>query len=162
MAGAMPGSGWMPVGQQLPDGPLREPRPLRFLDFLGESAVTDQRVVGEEEVRGVPTRHAVLALELDRSVWPQPNPRQPAGGLLKLVWPLVERFNDPRPWGRLAAEVWIDQQGRIRRVGWTLGNARTARREMWMRTELWDFGGPGAIADRSAQPVIDPVTMRPV
>ena len=162
MAGAMPGSGWMHVGQQLPDDPLREPHPLRFLDFLREGSVTDQRIVGEEDVRGVPTRHAELALELDRSVWPQPNPREPAGGLLKLARPLAARFNDPRPWGRLAAEVWIDQDGRIRRVGWPLRKARNGRGDMWMRTELWDFGVPTAIADRSSQPVIDPVTMKPI
>ena len=126
MAGAIPGSGWTQVGQQLPDGPLREPHPLRFLDFLRDGSVTDQRTVGEEDVRGVPTHHAALALELDRSVWPRPNPPEPAGGLLKLVWPLVAktRFIDPRPWGRLPTEVWIDQEGRLRRVGWTIGNAR--------------------------------------
>jgi hypothetical protein len=162
MAGAMAGSGWMQVGQQLPDGPLREPHPLRFLDFLRQGSVTDQRVVGEEDVRGVPTRHAALAVELDRSVWPQPNPREPEGGLLKLARPLAVRFNDPRPWGRLAAELWIDQEGRIRRVGWALRKARNARGDMWMRTELWDFGSPVAIADRSSQPAIDPVTMNPI
>jgi len=77
MAGAIPVSGWTQVGQQLPDGPLREPQPLRFLDFLRDGSVTDQRAAGEEEVRGVPTHHAAFALELDRSVWPRPNPPEP-------------------------------------------------------------------------------------
>jgi hypothetical protein len=165
MAGATPGSGWTQVGQQLPNGPLREPQPLRFLDFLREGSLTDQRALGAEEVRGVPARHAALVLEVDPSVWPQPNPPEPAGGPLKLVWPLVAktRFIDPQPGGRLPAEVWIDQQGRLRRVGWTIGNARMkASVDVWMTTELWDFGGPAAIPDRFTQPVVDPVTMKPV
>jgi hypothetical protein len=165
MAGATTGSGWTQVGQQLPNGPLREPHPLRFLDFLREGSLTDQRAVGAEEVRGVPTRHAALVLEVDPSVWPQPNPPEPAGGLLKPVWALVAktRFVDLQPSGRLAAEVWIDQEGRLRRVGWAIGNARMkASVNVWITTELWDFGGPPAIHDRLTQPVIDPVTMKPI
>ena len=113
IAGAIANSGWMPVGM-VAVGPLREPLPeLRLLDFLPAGNVEDKQALGEEEVRGVHTRHVSPTLDLDRSVWPQPSPIGPPRGALKLARPLMTKLMcmDPEPYGRLPVEVWSDAEG---------------------------------------------------
>jgi hypothetical protein len=109
---------------------LREPPALQFLDFLCDGEVATFEPAGGASVRGVDTRHDVVMMLLEQSLWP--------GRRLR-------RVRKPRRAEALSVEVWVDDVGRFRRVAWAPAVVRRPRREVWTITELWDFGGPDAI-----------------
>jgi hypothetical protein len=163
-AAATSGTEWIVTRRDAAVGPLREPYPLRFLDFLRADAVKEQRLLGEADARGVPTQHFALTLELDPAHWPRPSSalETRAPHLLRVMMAKLTLI-DLEPYGRLPMEAWVDAEARIRRVGWTTRRAqRNLNAVPWTTTELWDFGGPPPIADRESQSVIDPVTMEPI
>jgi hypothetical protein len=164
MCGALPG-GWTELFPPWPASLPRKPLELRFLDLLRADSLVQEQALGEEEVRGVPTSRFGLTLKFDRTDWPKPDRGASAARDNSLLSRLsVKTLPDPRPHGVVLAEVWIDEEGRLRRFSWTetpSGRRRPAVLH-WQTTQLWDFGGPPAIADRNSQQVIDPTTMQPI
>lgn len=68
----------------------------------------------------------------------------------------------PKPQGILAADVWIDSEGRLVRYSHSdvAVDHRKHAQAPWTTTELWDFGIPPALGDRNTQAVIDPRTLQ--
>jgi hypothetical protein len=160
MCGALPWRGWTDLHPNWPVSLPRKPRGLTLLDLLNPSWIIEQQSGGEEGVRGVPTRHLSLRLRLDKATWPKPpRPASAAGGrsLLDRLGAAVVR--DPRPHGETLAEVWIDNDGKLRRFSWACTGPKARVPDRWTTTELWDFGVPPPIADLKSQPVIDPITL---
>jgi hypothetical protein len=88
----------------------------------------DAQIVGDEDVRGTPTTRVRLTVDSARAVACSPSGlRLPGSGA------------DAFP-----AEVWLDGDGRLRRMGCTWPARRrlrlAKRQPHWMTTELWDFG----------------------
>jgi hypothetical protein len=101
--------------------------PWSLLDALC-GARDDAQVVGDEDVRGTPTTRVRLTVDSARAVACSPSGlRRPEAGA------------DAFP-----AEVWLDGDGRLRRMGCTWPARRwlrlAKRQSHWMTTELWDFG----------------------
>jgi hypothetical protein len=110
-----------------PAGAVAYGSPLWLLDALhgaGEGCHT----VGDEPVRAVPTTHIRLNVDVDQALR-----RSPHGLHVPLTY--VEAF---------PAEVWVDADYRIRRMGCTLPArwrwASRQNRAHWVTTEFWDFG----------------------
>jgi hypothetical protein len=164
MCGALPPGRWGELNPRWPETLPRKPGELRFLDLVQPGAVVEQRALGDEEVRAVQTEHFAITLRLDRADWPKPKrDAAAAGGSSLLSRFAVKTLPDPRPHGEVLAEIWVDQEGRLRRFSWTERGGRAASaKAVWLTTELWDFGGPPPIADHLSQPVIDPTTFEPV
>jgi hypothetical protein len=101
--------------------------PLWLLDAL-RSVPVDARVVASETLRGIDTTR--IRLKLDPAT---ANAASPAG----LRFPA--RHADTFP-----AEVWVDDDGRLRRVScsWPTRFRLPGRHGSWNTTELWDFGRP--------------------
>jgi hypothetical protein len=160
MCGALPPGKWGELYPQWPAILPRKPLALEFLDLLRPEAIAEQRVLGQDEVRGAQTSHFALTLTFSREDWPKPTRDASAAAGHSLLSRLAVRtLPDPRPDGAMDAQAWIDQDGRLRRFSWSTSDARiNAAKVVWTTTELWDFGGPPPIADRLSQPVIDPVT----
>lgn len=142
----------------------RQPNELRFLDLLEAGVVVDQRPGGEDRLGDLVVAHYVLTLVCDRNYWPKPTVRPDAqrrAGLMRRM--MLRTLSDPRPNGPVHAEVWIDTDQRLRACSWTEGRAVGASNKvLWTTTQLWDFGVPPPIADRTHQAMIDPVTLLPL
>jgi hypothetical protein len=101
--------------------------PLWLLDALCGTR-HDAQTVGDEDVRGRATTHIRLTVDAARAVACSPSGlRLPARG--------ADTF---------LAEVWLDRDGRLRRMGCTWPRRRRIRlsktQPHWITTELWDFG----------------------
>jgi hypothetical protein len=78
--------------------------PLWLLDAL-RGTCDDARIVGDDEVRATPTTHIRLTIDTARAIASSPNGLRP---------PALRADSFP-------AEVWLDREGRIRRMARTLG-----------------------------------------
>ena len=141
----------------------RGPRELRFLDLMRPESIVEAAAEGEEEVRGQTTTRYRLRLDADRIQWPQLDSnahRPPAGSMIRRL--LSKALPNPTPTGILSAEVWVDSTGRLVRYHHNdvPGDHPRHSQAPWTRTELWDFGVPPPLHDRTTQPVIDPQTLQ--
>jgi hypothetical protein len=164
MCFARPRGGWSELHPRWPPDLPRKPPELSFLDLWLPLAVVKLQALGKEEVRGVQSDHFSLTLKFDRTDWPEPPRDAVAAGRSSLLGRVaIKTLPDPRPHGLVLAEIWVDEDGLLRRFsvsgGVVWGNASQAH---WLTTEMWDFGGPPPIDDRLSQPVIDPVTLEPL
>jgi hypothetical protein len=114
-------------GSDVPEAFVPYSSPWWLLDALC-GARDDAQVVGDEDVRGAPTTRVRLTVDSARAVACSPSGlRLPGAGA------------DAVP-----AEVWLDGDGRLRRMGCTWPARRrlrlAKRQPLWMTTELWGFG----------------------
>jgi hypothetical protein len=108
------------------DGPRGLKDPLWPLDAL-YGARDDAEETGPEDVRGVATIRYRLTVDLVRA-----DAALPAG---------VSVPEGPyRALSQLPAEVWLDDDGLIRRVAVTQTPGAPAGSQHWVVAELWDFG----------------------
>jgi hypothetical protein len=120
-----------------PRGRMPFGAPLWLLNTLCGTAET--AIVGEEQVRGIATTRIRASVDRDA-----------AGGCspCDLDFP-------PQPADAFPAEVWLDEEGRIQRMGCTwpiaprgvfwraveqIENKLSPRQLAWITTEFWDFG----------------------
>jgi hypothetical protein len=125
-----------------------EPDPSRFLDLL-EGAGGPVTTVGTEEVRGVPTRHVTVDLDVRKVL------DQAAGGRRQeLSDQLAEHGVDLGKLGPIPAEAWIDDDGHVRRFSVSfdlaaVGKVHPGAHATGVVTEtieLYDFDEPVDIA----------------
>lgn len=108
--------------------------PTQTLQFL-RGASDDVREVGEEDVRGEPTTHYTATLDLDQAA------EQLEGDARTAYEQAVKRLGTTS----LPIDVWIDDEGRARRMQFTqdmsaLMPGQGASGDMSFRMELFDFG----------------------
>ena len=123
----VPDEGWADFGRADRDGPYSVDHPLWLLDAL-LGARDDAVEVGTDDVRGTPTTHLRLTIDLARA-----DDQLTTG----IVAP------GPRPYRSLRempAEVWIDEHGLVRRMSYQSEPPTAGRGEGWQTTELWHFG----------------------
>jgi hypothetical protein len=112
---------------EVPEAFVPYSSPWWLLDALC-GAHDDAQILGDEEVRGTATTHIRLTVDSARAV-----ACSPAG--LRLPGTRADAF---------PAEVWLDGDGRLRRMGCTWPARRRipfgTRQPHWITTELWDFG----------------------
>lgn len=105
--------------------------PSRMLAFLrGVSGRVDE--IGEEEVRGVETTHYKLTIDLEKVARETPEQRT-------ALREAIERSGVQR----IPAEVWVDDEGFVRRVKLLYENVRVGgerKAEMAVSMDLYDFG----------------------
>jgi hypothetical protein len=115
-----------------------EPTPDEFLTYL-RGVAPDPVHVGEERVRGEPTTRfrteldvrAATRRDLEASGWADENIEKALDGLATEV---------------AAIDVWIDDEGLVRRVVWrTSDTFEGGRHDSVTTTEFYDFGVPVAI-----------------
>jgi hypothetical protein len=150
------GREWTEPSLSLPSGLPRQPTGLAFLDLVRPESVLDVIEDGRFVVRGEPTIHYTLKLDVDQIDWPD-LPDALLEDMRSHLRP-GRSLPDLRPTGVLSAEAWIDEAERVRRFSHLTWPA-LHRDASWIATELWDFGGPPSIGDWKTQPVIDPVTL---
>jgi hypothetical protein len=109
------------------NGPTSIDNPLWLLDAL-LGARDDAVELGTDDVRGTPTSHLRLTIDLASA------DDQLTTGIMA-PGPQPYRFLRQLP-----AEVWIDEQGLVRRMSYQSEPAGAGRGEWWQTTELWDFG----------------------
>jgi hypothetical protein len=144
-------------------GSYRGPAELRFLDLMRPKSIVEATDEGEEEVRGQTTTRYRLKLDADRIEWSEPDRNAHSPLSSSVVGRLLSRaLSGPTPAGILSAEVWVDRAGRLVRYRHNdvAENHPKHRQAPWTTTELWDFGIPPALHDRTTQPVIDPLTLQ--
>jgi hypothetical protein len=117
---------WTSLPPDDPDGPRGPNDPLWPLDALF-GARDDVAEVGPETVRGVATIRCRLTVDLARA-----DAALPAG--------VSVPAGPYRALRRMPAEVWLDADGRARRVAVSTEPAAAAGEQTWAITELWDFG----------------------
>jgi LppX_LprAFG lipoprotein len=98
--------------------------PAQYLRWL--RAAKDVELVGDEEVRGVPTTHHRGVIDVNRLIEEQPDLRRSLQAL---------------DLDEVPTDVWIDEEGLIRRVTqeYELGSAE-AKTSTTVTMELYDFG----------------------
>ncbi|MFA9431735.1 hypothetical protein [Egicoccus sp. AB-alg2] len=138
MAGQLPG---FEPGAQEQTGPLGLLRQLR-------GAADDVEELGEEEVRGVRTRHLRVTIDTQRAI------EQADEDTRESLRRAVEQLGVP---DRYPMELWLDEDALPRRIVTvtqdddpTLGS--TTRE---MRTELYDFGEPVDVSPPDPDQVVD-------
>ena len=110
---------------------LSQSDPSQALEYL-RGASEDVREVGEEDVRGEATTHYRLTVDLDRVA--DEVPGQEAS---------VRRVVELSGVKEVPTDVWIDDEGRVRRLKLLYENMRFApdqKGDMRMTMELYDFG----------------------
>jgi hypothetical protein len=112
---------------EVPGASVPYSSPWWLLDALC-GARDDAQIVGDEDIRGTATTHIRLTVDTSRAVMGSPS------GLR-----LPGRDPDAFP-----AEVWLDRDGRLRRMGCTWPRRRRIPlgkwQPYWITTEFWDFG----------------------
>jgi hypothetical protein len=145
--------GW---GEPMPIGPWKVLNPLWLLGPLGRLR-TRAELQGQELIRDAPTRRYAASLtraEMPASAWEwiadpgAPNP-PPKGGWRERHGPSPEVRDE------VTAVVWLDEQGRIRRMAFEESRMRDYPGDPepasdWAITELWDFA---VEVDRSRPPL---------
>ena len=119
--------------------------PSQGLDYL--RGVSDVQAVGDEDVRGVATTHYTGVVDLQALGANDPE-------LKKQFDQLVERSGIRR----VPVEVWIDDEGFVRRMKQTLegsGSGQWMNMSMTMTTDLYDFGTDVSVAEPPANDVVD-------
>ena len=117
--------------------------PSQGLDYL--RGVSDVQAVGDEDVRGVSTTHYTGVVDLQALGAKDPE-------LKKQIDQLVEQSGIER----VPVEVWIDDEGFVRRMKETLeGNSSGLQMNMTMTTDLYDFGTDVSVEEPPADEVVD-------
>lgn len=117
--------------------------PSQGLDYL--RGVSDVQAVGDEDVRGVSTTHYTGIVDLQTLGAKDPE-------LKKQIDQLIERSGIES----VPVEVWIDDEGFVRRMKQTLeGNSSGLRMSMTMTTDLYDFGTDVSVEEPPADEVVD-------
>lgn len=117
------GEGWSAFKGTDRDGPRAADDPLWLLDAL-LGVRDDVTELGAEEVRGVPTTRYEITIDLASA------DEQLESGITA---------PGPRPYRslhELPAQVWIDDQGLVRRMSYEIAEPMG----YWQTTELWDYG----------------------
>jgi hypothetical protein len=125
-------------GRWLPDAPGtgRSQRDPRWLLCVLSGANDDVSLVGAADVRGVPTERFRCTLDFHRAAHETP------GGLgAPDVLPRRWLRHGPLPIApeAMPAEVWLDNQQRIRRASVAPLIRRGDERVLWMVVELYEF-----------------------
>jgi hypothetical protein len=117
--------------------------PSQGLDFLrGASGV---QAVGNEDVHGVPTTHYTGVVDL-RSLGTEHPEMKPS----------IDQLTEQSGISRVPIEVWIDDDGLVRRIKQTLGgNGSGLQMNMTMTTDLSDFGTEVNVEEPPADEVVD-------
>jgi hypothetical protein len=116
--------------------------PSQGLDFL--RGVSDVQTVGDEDVRGVATTHYTGVVDLQSLGAKSPE-------LKAQVDQLVERSGI----SRVPIEVWIDDEGFVRRMKQSFEGNGTLPMNMTMTTEFYDFGTDVSVEEPPADDVVD-------
>lgn len=116
--------------------------PTQGLDFL--HGVTDVQAVGDEDVRGVPTTHYTGVVDMESLGAKDPE-------LKAQIDQLVQRSGI----SRVPVEVWIDDNGFVRRMKQTFEGNGSLQMDMTMTTELYDFGTDVNVEAPPANDVVD-------
>ena len=111
--------------------------PARGLEML-RGASDDVREVGAEDVRGTPTTHYSATVDLERAIDEAPEKARAA----------LQQQMDMLGTKTIPVDVWIDEQGLVRRQTVTMDLSKMAQQagagqtptEMKMTLELYDFG----------------------
>ncbi len=120
--------------------------PTQWLDFI-ESAGDDFTVVGEEEVRGVPTTHYRGTIDFRKLAAEGPeNLRETYESMIELSGVDEVRM-----------EIWLDDEGRARRYEYDqpLPSSGTVQGTQTVTTEYYDFGVEVDVEPPPADQVID-------
>lgn len=111
-------------------GQLRSIDPSQALRFL-EGAVDDMKKVGEERVRGAETTHYRGTVDL----------RQASAALDGDAKAAVDQAIESLGTSTLPADVWIDDEGRMRKLSFETANTESgAQTTGRVELELYDFG----------------------
>ena len=117
--------------------------PSQGLDFL--RGVKEVHAVGEEEVRGVATTHYTGVVDLATLGTEQPEMK-----------PAIDQLVQQSGLSRVPVEVWIDEDGFVRRMKQTLeGSGSGLPMNMTMTTDLYDFGTDVSVKEPPADEVVD-------
>ena len=121
-------------------GSLNQTDPTQFLSYLRASsgAVT---TVGSEQLGGVPTTHYRTALQLDRVLDRLPDSQRAAARSM------LQSLGT----GSIPVDVWVDQQGRLRRMQLSLGGGSSST-----------SGAPSPLANVSGTLTLDLTSYGPV
>ena len=115
---------------------LNQNDPSQALQYL-RAASDDVEEVGREEVRGVPTTHYGMAVDLRKVVG------QALEGQREQLRASIDQIIALSGVHEVPTEVWIDDDGLARRVRLTyenMGFAPGAQGDMTMMMDLYDFG----------------------
>ncbi len=110
---------------------LSQSDPSQTLQYL-RGAGDDVDEVGEEDVRGEPTTHYGTAIDLDRVAETVPEQRR-----------AIEQLIQMSGMREVPTDVWIDDDGRVRRLRLAYEDVRFGSRQeadMTVTIELYDFG----------------------
>lgn len=109
--------------------------PTQMLEYLRGASSSIVRV-GEEAVRGTPTTHYHVVLEYDRIAANAPADVRDA------VRRSIQQLEQVSGIRSVPADVWVDDQGRVRRetIEMHFENTLLAGMSMRMSFELYDFG----------------------
>lgn len=129
---------------------LQRNDPTAVLNYL-RGVTDDVREIGTETVRGDPTTHYRATLDLDRA----------ADEVEPEVRDVIRQIISELGTSRLPTDAWIDEEGRLRRLRYTLelsasqpeGEPVTTR--VTASFELFQFGRPVDVADPPAAEVQD-------
>jgi len=117
--------------------------PSQGLDFL--RGVTGVQAVGEEEVRGVSTTHYKGVVDL--ATLGKEHPEMQSS---------IDQLVQQSGISRVPVEVWIDDDGFVRRMKQTLeGTGSGLPMNMTMTTDLFDFGTDVSVKEPPADEVVD-------
>ncbi len=117
--------------------------PSQGLDFL--RGVTGVQAVGEEEVRGVSTTHYKGVVDL--ATLGKEHPEMQSS---------IDQLVQQSGISRVPVEVWIDDDGFVRRMTQTLeGSGSGLPMNMTMTTDLYDFGTDVSVEEPPADEVVD-------
>lgn len=117
--------------------------PSQGLDFL--RGVSDVEAVGDEDVRGVATTHYTGVVDLHDRGAEDPD--------LKTE---LDKFLDQSGTSRIPVEIWIDDDGFVRRMQQTLeSNGSGFQVSSTMTTEFYDFGTDVTVEEPPADEVAD-------
>ncbi len=125
--------------------------PAAALDFL-RGASEDTRKVGEEKVRGADTTHYAATLDLDKA----------AQSLAPDLRDDFERATAQLGTKQMPVDVWIDDDGRLRKMTYALDTSKLqgaasggATGKVTTTVELFDFGVEVDVQEPPAEQVTD-------
>ncbi len=131
------------AGSAAPLGGALTTDPAQQLASL-QAVRDDARLVGPEPVDGTPTTHDAATVDLDRVPATSDSASRPA----------LDRVKAKLGTSTLPVDVWIDEQGRLRRVAQTVGRTTTT-------VTFSDFGVPAPVVPPPADQVADVSALLP-
>lgn len=126
---------------------LGQSDPTQLLELL-HGATKDADDLGEAELRGASTTHYTMTLDLRRAI------EQASQDARSSVESLVARSGSVR----LPADVWIDEQGRMRKMVYVVrlaSSGESSRDSMTVTMELYEFGIDVVVEAPPADQVVD-------